>query len=235
MLKLKTMKKYILITLIYVCMSKLVMAQIFDCVTSIYHSTALGSTVTTGIYQAENEIISDITIAPNLDVSYRAGTYAQLQPGFFADATTNNMVFRGEIYGCTVNFTGDPTNNMSQMPTDGVVEHNEEKVGSPEASSTVFSVVDQNAIPPSALSIKNYPNPFTGQTTIVFDLPEDGEVILFVSDMTGKQIARLIDNKPMLKGNHQLVFDGNPYPAGMYYYTIQAGKAIKTGKMVLVK
>lgn len=99
-----------------------------------------------------------------------------------------------------------------------------------EADNTIInsrSIVETN--------IKNYPNPFTKQTTIEFTLKEDVPVSLIVSDLTGKQIAVLLDSEQKLKGTHQAIFDGNNYPAGMYYYTIQVGDYVATQKMTLVK
>jgi len=84
-------------------------------------------------------------------------------------------------------------------------------------------------------SLRNYPNPFTGQTTIEFILTQDTPVTLFVSDVTGKQVAVLLNNNKKTQGTHSVTFDGNNYPAGMYYYTIQAGDLYGTQKMILAK
>jgi len=83
--------------------------------------------------------------------------------------------------------------------------------------------------------LRNYPNPFTEQTTIEFKLTKDTPVTLFVSDLTGRQIAVLLDNDQKTEGTHTVTFDGNHYPAGMYYYTIQAGEYYGTQKMILAK
>jgi len=85
------------------------------------------------------------------------------------------------------------------------------------------------------VDVRNYPNPFSTQTTIEFDLPKDIPVTLFVSDMTGKQIAVILDNEQQYAGKNQVTFDGSNYPSGMYYYTIQAGEYAATKKMVLTK
>jgi len=82
---------------------------------------------------------------------------------------------------------------------------------------------------------KNYPNPFTGQTTIEFTLLKDTPVTLFVSDLTGRQIALLLDSEQKTQGTHLMTFDGSKYAAGMYYYTIQAGEYTGTQKMILAK
>jgi len=84
-------------------------------------------------------------------------------------------------------------------------------------------------------TIRNYPNPFTGQTTIEFTLPEDGPVTLWVTDAMGRKVAVLKDGESTPAGTHTVNFDGSNYAAGMYYYTIQAGEYIGTQKMILLK
>ena len=85
------------------------------------------------------------------------------------------------------------------------------------------------------MNVENFPNPFSENTTIVFDLPEDGRVTMFVSDMTGKLVAVLLDNEQQFAGTNQVIFDGSNYPNGTYYYTIQVGEYTATKKMVLMR
>ncbi len=95
--------------------------------------------------------------------------------------------------------------------------------------------VGEEIIDNELMPLRNYPNPFTGQTTIEFTLSKDTPVTLFVSDAMGRQIAVLLNNDQKTEGIHSLTFDGNEYPAGMYYYTIQAGEYYGTQKMILAK
>jgi len=44
-----------------------------------------------------------------------------------------------------------------------------------------------------------------------------------------------LDNEVKAEGTHLSAFDGSNYPAGIYYYTIQAGEYVGTQKMTLVK
>lgn len=85
------------------------------------------------------------------------------------------------------------------------------------------------------IAIRNYPNPFTGQTTIEFELSKDTPVTLLVSDAMGREVEVLLDNKVTAAGTHLTTFDGSNYPTGMYYYTIQAGAYTSTQKMILIK
>lgn len=86
-----------------------------------------------------------------------------------------------------------------------------------------------------SLTLSNYPNPFTGQTTIEYNLPDDSPVTLVVTDMTGRQISVLVNNEVKTQGTHSVTFNGANYPAGMYYYTIKAGEYYGTQKMILAK
>jgi len=94
---------------------------------------------------------------------------------------------------------------------------------------------NKTEITEAPITISNYPNPFTGQTTIEYNLPDDSQVMLVVTDLTGKQIAVLVNQEQKTKGINTVSFDGSNYPAGMYYYTIQAGEYVGTEKMILVK
>lgn len=87
----------------------------------------------------------------------------------------------------------------------------------------------------NALTLRNFPNPFSGKTTIEFELPNDSKATLFVTDMIGKKVATLLDNEAQAKGYHTVNFDGSNYPPGMYYYTLQAGDYVETQKMILMK
>ncbi len=80
----------------------------------------------------------------------------------------------------------------------------------------------------------NYPNPFNPNTTIDFDLAESGNVTLSVFNMTGHQVATLVDGN-LPAGSHSVTFDGSNLSSGIYFYMIQAGNFTDTRKMVLVK
>ena len=86
---------------------------------------------------------------------------------------------------------------------------------------------------------QNYPNPFNPETTIRFDLPEALHVSLVIYDITGREIAKLVDkNKPI--GYHSIIWDGqdkhgNQVSSGVYLYRIQVGNYIQTKKMVLLR
>ncbi len=82
---------------------------------------------------------------------------------------------------------------------------------------------------------QNYPNPFNPTTTIPFSLPSAKTVNLTVYNALGQEVATLIDNQRLSAGRHEVNFNGNNLPSGIYYYRIQFGNRTRVNKMVLMK
>ena len=88
-------------------------------------------------------------------------------------------------------------------------------------------------------NINNYPNPFNPITTLRYDLSEDAFVKITVYDILGNLVSNLLNNN-QYSGNKSVQWNatnnkGQPVPAGLYLYTIQAGEFRQTKKMVLLK
>ncbi|MBS1492015.1 MAG: T9SS type A sorting domain-containing protein [Bacteroidetes bacterium] len=86
---------------------------------------------------------------------------------------------------------------------------------------------------------QNYPNPFNPTTKINYDLPFDSKVSIMLYDMTGRQVATII-NATQSAGYHTVQFNASNLASGTYFYNIiaeggNASKFITTKKMVLVK
>ncbi|MEI7662624.1 MAG: T9SS type A sorting domain-containing protein, partial [Bacteroidota bacterium] len=91
-----------------------------------------------------------------------------------------------------------------------------------------------------SFSMSNYPNPFSGNTTIIWNLPENGHVRLVLTDMTGHTISTLADRQE-LAGVHSVVFDpsGLTLAPGVYLCKIifdgVTDKYVKVNKMVFMR
>jgi hypothetical protein len=81
---------------------------------------------------------------------------------------------------------------------------------------------------------QNYPNPFNPVTNIKYQIPKDGFVTLRVYDITGREIAKLV-NEVKQAGSYTVSFNGSNFASGVYFYKIQSGDFVKVKKMVLVK
>jgi hypothetical protein len=85
---------------------------------------------------------------------------------------------------------------------------------------------------------QNYPNPFNPSTVINYTLPFDSKVSVKVFDITGREIAQLVNNFENT-GNHSVTFNASGLSSGVYFYTITAQTGSqefkKTMKMILTK
>lgn len=91
---------------------------------------------------------------------------------------------------------------------------------------------------PSCVSLgQNYPNPFNPSTTISFDLPAPGEVMLRVYAVTG-QLVRTLADRSYPGGTHTVTWDGRNedgllVASGVYLYRLEAAGYVETRKMIL--
>ena len=88
---------------------------------------------------------------------------------------------------------------------------------------------------PNTFSLENnYPNPFNPQTTIRYSLPEAAHVKLQVFDLTGRNVASLV-NEVQTEGEYAIDFDASNLPSGVYVYRLEANDFQQTKKMTLLK
>lgn len=94
--------------------------------------------------------------------------------------------------------------------------------------------LNNNELPKDFSLMQNYPNPFNPKTNINFSIPEAGNVRLVVFDITGKEIAVLVNEK-MKAGSYNADWDAANMPSGVYFYRITSGSFSSVKKMILVK
>lgn len=88
---------------------------------------------------------------------------------------------------------------------------------------------------PNAFALgDNYPNPFNPTTKINYELPENANVSLKVFDITGKEVASLV-NGNQNAGKYTVAWNASQYSSGIYFYKIVAKDFVKVKKMTLVK
>ncbi|MCK6560915.1 T9SS type A sorting domain-containing protein [bacterium] len=105
-----------------------------------------------------------------------------------------------------------------------------------ENSSTSVKAWDQlSQLPSEILLEQNYPNPFNPSTQISFALPQAQKVTLKVFDLTGKEVATLLQNVHKPAGAHEVIFAAGQLASGVYLYRLQAGEWVETKRMVLIR
>jgi hypothetical protein len=88
---------------------------------------------------------------------------------------------------------------------------------------------------PAAFRLRDaVPNPFNPSTEIAFEMLETGPARLSVSNLLGREVAVLVDGLTA-RGAQSVRFEAGQLPAGLYFYTLQAGGHSETRKMLLVK
>ncbi len=81
---------------------------------------------------------------------------------------------------------------------------------------------------------QNYPNPFNPETVIKFDLVKPSQAILKVYDLTGREVAVLV-NRKLEPGTYLYTFTAGNLPSGVYLYRLNADGNSISKRMVLVK
>lgn len=79
---------------------------------------------------------------------------------------------------------------------------------------------------------QNYPNPFSGATTIEYYIPASKNVSLKIHDLSGRLIAILVDEFQQF-GKHSLRFEDNLLKKGIYYYRLQSGTFDCSRKLII--
>ncbi len=82
--------------------------------------------------------------------------------------------------------------------------------------------------------LQNYPNPFNPSTTIKYALPTAENVNIEIFNTIGQRIETLLD-RHMSAGIHQIDFNGQHLPSGIYLYRMKTRTWQEVKKMVLLK
>jgi hypothetical protein len=84
------------------------------------------------------------------------------------------------------------------------------------------------------LLYRNFPNPFSGSTTISIFLPETNEILLTVYSGCGTQVAELFRGW-LGAGRHSFSFSGKELPAGIYNLVLTSENQAHSIKMIHIK
>ena len=120
----------------------------------------------------------------------------------------------------------------------GIIVYGEVPAGA--ASRKVFisgktNVKNNNSkLPETEIYSRCYPNPFSGQTNIVYLLNSSSEVVLEIFNVFGEKVKTLV-NTTEAEGVHQVKFVAKDLAAGIYYYQLNVNGKTKMEKMVVTE
>lgn len=99
---------------------------------------------------------------------------------------------------------------------------------------TTTGITNNNMMPEGFSLSQNYPNPFNPVTSIRFSIPKAGLVTLNIYDITGKEVASLV-NGNMNAGTFTAGFDASHLSSGAYFYRLSSNGLTEVKKMILIK
>ncbi len=90
------------------------------------------------------------------------------------------------------------------------------------------------APPEESFLWQSYPNPFNPATRIQFRIARHQPVRVSVYDLTGKEIATLLD-RPVDPGTYSVTFDGSGLASGVYFCRLVSPLYAQTRKLILIR
>ena len=102
-----------------------------------------------------------------------------------------------------------------------------------ESSATNVTDMD-NSNPENFILYQNTPNPFNPTTTIQFTIPMRCTIRMKLFDTLGRKLAVIL-NEELPTGTHEVSFDAEGLPSGIYFFTINAASYFSVRKAVLIR
>lgn len=121
-------------------------------------------------------------------------------------------------------------NSLAVVDTSGISPGSFITIG--ETSTSVDNDIPR--IPNDYLAVSAYPNPFNGSTNITYRLGSAALVTIDIFDLLGRKIATL-ERKYHPAGEHNITWSAHARASGTYFYRIQAGDRVKSGKLLLLR
>ncbi|HNW70272.1 MAG TPA: immunoglobulin domain-containing protein [Bacteroidales bacterium] len=93
-------------------------------------------------------------------------------------------------------------------------------------------VLIQGSANTTGFEFAGYPNPFSGDATLTYQIPEKGTVNIKVFNVLGELVTVLI-NESQPCGRHTIDFSGKNFPAGIYSFKLEFEGLHNSGREVL--
>jgi len=93
--------------------------------------------------------------------------------------------------------------------------------------------VKEQSPEPGIFRAAAFPNPASGVVNFSYELPEEGQVDIRMTDLQGRTVLHS-SNAIQSKGSHTVTCVVSGLPPGMYLFRIMAGKHSSTGKIAII-
>lgn len=103
------------------------------------------------------------------------------------------------------------------------------------APSSNVSVQAQDEAPDAAVTnLRVAPNPFRDQAMIQFGVTTQGQALLSVYDVLGREVARLVDGA-LEAGQHSVTLQARNLPSCVYIARLQVGRHVETLRITIAQ
>ncbi len=82
--------------------------------------------------------------------------------------------------------------------------------------------------------VGNFPNPFSTSTTIAYSVNEAQQVTVAVWDLSGHQVAVLVDGV-ISEGDHEITFTAGDLPSGTYFVRLQTDETVSSRTLIVAR
>lgn len=105
------------------------------------------------------------------------------------------------------------------------------KINGVDGNSTYSDIVKIELTPSGNKVYQNVPNPFKDYTVIRYDLSKKANVKIVVYDVTGSEIAVIVNGEKQA-GSYQAKWQSNNMPSGTYFYRVMVDGQVITKNML---
>ncbi len=214
---------------------------------SIFHSMAcMSGELTRSGCTAERLMFSDEggAVAVMFNSSYGWGTPPAMGPSEWLEVHFTEQLLTNQVYeiGVAQALAKDELQSMTGVPLTGWVIQENNLLGDPAlifVSGQTGIEGDQVENPLQPALGAPYPNPFSGNCSISYDMPQSGIASITVYDLTGRAV-RSIYSGSLPVGTGNVVFDGNdsggnPLPPGCYAVVLNGPVGTASTMMVVAR
>jgi hypothetical protein len=150
----------------------------------------------------------------------------------------------GIIYRFDSTFTAQPTliSTGHNGPSGFGYNSRDHILGVTNYNSNSYSLINLPVISVKNISgsvnqfmlFQNYPNPFNSSTNINFHISEPTHVKLVIYNISGKEVAVLLEGK-LYPGTYTANWQADNFASGIYFYKLISNDGFNTKKMCLAK
>ena len=153
-------------------------------------------------------------------------------------ANRNNVLFASTDSGVFRSYTkGDswqPVNSGLTSKTFGVLTVRSDgtlfiatEIGMFRSSHSTLQVESESKRSSEPSLEQNFPNPFVTSTIIPFSLPDPEDISIDLLDATGQKVATIARGR-FESGPHDVKFEANGLPNGVYFYRMVSSESVQT-------